>query len=188
MSTFEFVSVALSLVLGLGMTRLLLSAVYVFKARDRLVLNWTPALWALSIFLYQVQFWWAIYELSVVHNSWTLWEFTTLLVLALILFLAGALIFPDSNEEGFASLSAYFDEDGRYALVAIVLYSVFAYWANWFLWGVSPVSVTGAVVTGNIVLAAAGFLVRDEKISLIIAIVFAALAAYGMLTLAPLEY
>ncbi len=65
MSAFEYFSVALSFVLGLGLTRLLLGALYVFRARERQRVHWIPILWAASIFLFQIQYWWAVFELRV---------------------------------------------------------------------------------------------------------------------------
>ena len=94
---FEFISVALSFVLGLGLTRLLLAAVNVFRSRRRLKFDWIPLTWAAVIFLFQIQYWWAIFELSGLVENWTLLQFVTLLVMAMLLFVAGALVLPTAE-------------------------------------------------------------------------------------------
>jgi hypothetical protein len=64
MTPFEFILVALSFVLGLGITRLLSSTVNIFRWRNELDIDWVPLVWAAVVFLFQIQYWWAIFELS----------------------------------------------------------------------------------------------------------------------------
>ena len=94
MTPFEFVTVAVSFILGLGVTQLLSAAVATFRARHRLHLEWLPLLWALSIFLWMFQFWRAIDELASIFDSWTTSRFVTVLSMAMLLFTAGALVLP----------------------------------------------------------------------------------------------
>ena len=64
MTAFEFLSVALSFVLGLAVTLVLTSLLAAFLARRETKLDWLPFTWAAYVLVYQFQYWWAIFELS----------------------------------------------------------------------------------------------------------------------------
>lgn len=96
MTPFDFISVALSLVLGLGITCLLSSAVQMFRSRHSVELDWIALAWAAVILFWQLQFWWAIYELATIVQTWTQPAFAALV--ALLLFVAGALILPSGDQ------------------------------------------------------------------------------------------
>ena len=70
MDSFRWIAVALSMILGLGVTRLLSAFVAVFRSRKHSKLDWIPLAWAGCIFLWQLQFWWAIIELPGLIRVW----------------------------------------------------------------------------------------------------------------------
>lgn len=53
MSSFEFLSVALSFVLGLAVTLLLTSFLIAFRARRKTRLRWLPLTWAFYVLIMQ---------------------------------------------------------------------------------------------------------------------------------------
>lgn len=123
MDTFRWIAVIVAMVLGLGVARLLVSAVGIFRARRRATLDWPPLVWAAAIFLQEVAFWWNLEEAASRVTVWTLPSFLTLVALVLALFLAASLILPfDEMNEG-DSLRAFFQEDGRWALVALAAFN-----------------------------------------------------------------
>ena len=136
MTPFEFVTVAVSFILGLGVTQLLSAAVATFRARHRLHLEWLPLLWALSIFLWMFQFWWAIYELASIFDSWTTSRFVTVLSMAMLLFTAGALVLPAYDTGETRSLAETFQADGRWALVFLSGYFGVSLVVNLLWWNV----------------------------------------------------
>lgn len=188
MTSFEFFTVALSLVLGLGLSRLLLGFVHVFRARKRQTPHWVPLVWALSIFLLQVQFWWALYELTSLITTWTLVTYFSLLSIAVNLFVAGALILPGSGETERQTLLDYFNQDGRWAVLAVGIYAFSAIWVNWYLWEVSPVSWMGAfsILYGATAVGAA--LIQKTALRGSLTVLFLLEIVYGFAVLAPLEY
>jgi hypothetical protein len=119
MDTFRWIAVIVALILGLGVARLLISAVGIFRARRRATLDWPPLLWAATIFLQEIAFWWNLEEAASRVTSWTLPSFLLLVALVLALFLAAALILPFNEMTENESLRAYFEEDGRWALLAL---------------------------------------------------------------------
>ena len=102
------------MIVGLGVTRLLTSGVAVFRSRGSARLDWVPIAWAACVFIWQIQYWWAIIELADLHETWTLGDFLILLGLALLLFIAAALVLPHSELLDGSDLGESFKRDGRW--------------------------------------------------------------------------
>lgn len=93
MDAFSYLSVLLSIVLGLGVTQVLTSLGRVIEARDR-VRTFGPALiWAGVILLIHVQTWWVMFGLRT-HQGWTFGAFLIVLLQPLVLYLLSALVLP----------------------------------------------------------------------------------------------
>jgi len=121
MSAFEFLSVAFSFVIGLSVTYLLSSALSLFRAREICKPDWLPLFWALYVLLAQIQFWWALYELSSIEE-WSLSAFLSVLFYALLLYTAGGLVLPHKAESHPEGLRAYFNKDGRLGVVVLNIF------------------------------------------------------------------
>jgi hypothetical protein len=163
MGAFKYVSVTLSLLLGLGVTRLLTGVVGVFQARSRATVRWVPLVWAAAIFITQLQFWWAIIELETLVKTWTIGHFASLLLLPLLLFVASALVLPqtlDAEED----LATFFERDGRWGLVCLSAYSVLAIGANALLFDAGPLSWAGAVLAVEAALPAVYLAAKSERV------------------------
>jgi hypothetical protein len=90
---FSYLSVLLSIVLGLGVTQVLTGLGRVIEARDR-VRTFGPALiWAGVILLVHVQTWWVMFGLRA-HEGWTFGAFLIVLLQPLVLYLLAALVLP----------------------------------------------------------------------------------------------
>jgi len=135
MTHFEFLSVALSFVLGLAVTVLLTSLLTVFRARRRTRMNWQPLTWAFYLLVIQFDVWWEVYGL-VSMEHWTAGAFVLLLLIALLLFAAGGLILPMRLGNYPEDLGEYFQEDGRWAVAVVGLFQATAMVANTALFGV----------------------------------------------------
>ena len=149
MEPFHWISVILSIVLGLGITRLLSSAAAVFRSRGQAHIDWIPLIWGACIFLWHIQFWWAIIELTP-HTVWTPLQFLALLGLPLTLFIAAALVLPPEVLRPGDSLAVSFERDGRWALLFLSAYFFIATAENWYFWKTSPLTRLGFI---NLILA-----------------------------------
>jgi hypothetical protein len=118
-SVFRAIWVAPSIILGLGMTRLCSDAITLFRSRHNVRIDWIPIVWAVCIFVWQIQYLWAIIELPTYVQEWTLFNFFILLFLSLSLFVSAALVFPDNQLQTGARLEDNFLRDGRWSLVAL---------------------------------------------------------------------
>lgn len=133
MTVFEFLSVALSLVIGLSVTRLLSAAIHIFVNRERLATDWIPIVWAVLCFAWQLQYWWAIYQMSQLP-TWTFGSFLLLLLSAVLLYASSALVLPD-RARGDLDLSAHFEAHGRWGVVFLMAYFLSAFAVGPAVWG-----------------------------------------------------
>jgi hypothetical protein len=125
MTIFDFATVAVSFILGLAVTYLLESIVEAFRARRRCRLDWLPFVWAACVLVQQFQFWWALYELNGMP-SLSVGRFSLLLMLAALLFLAGALVLPSGESDYPEDLANYFSSDGSWGVAALALFNLSA--------------------------------------------------------------
>ena len=77
MTQHEYIFIAVSIILGLAITRLLRTAAALVRARDRVTFHWSSALWAFSVMLYILQLWWIGWGLRVI-DDWTFLDFIIL--------------------------------------------------------------------------------------------------------------
>lgn len=187
MDTFRWIAVVVSMILGLGVTRLLSSAVAVFKSRHRANMDSLPLIWAAVIFVQQVDFWWSLEELAVLIPRWSFAEFLMLVGLVLLLFLAAALILPQAEMEAGDGLRDHFDQDGRFALLALAMFSLLALVANLIFWGATIVSIATAI---NLLLFGSALvaMMRSRTVQLAACGVYVLVALAGIFQLSPASY
>src|SRR5205823_11992782 len=70
MDPFSYLSVLISIVLALGMTRVLQGLGELLQARSHRRVYWVHALWVLNIFLFLVVAWWVFYRWRF-EQTWT---------------------------------------------------------------------------------------------------------------------
>lgn len=188
MTAFEYITVAFSFVLGFGITRQLAASVSVFRARDHFELHWVPLVWAGAVFVTQIQFWWALFELSSIFDAWTLAQYLSLLGLALLLFVAGALILPLSVEPGQATLLDDFDKNGRWALIFLCGFHLLANWANWHFWDTSPNSPTGYISAGLLASIVIFLVSKNQALRAILTVAYFAQTVNALVVFSPSAY
>src|SRR5262245_49109869 len=188
LDSFRWLTVAFSMILGLGVAKLLTNAVGVFTSRTRVRIDWVPLAWAASIFVMQLQFWWAIIELSQRAAPWMLGEFLLLLSLPLLLFVAAALVLPSEESPEDKRLMDWFDRDGRWALPVISAYFLTAILANWVLFNDPPASVQDMEEIVLALLPVAYLLTTPRRWRTLITIAFLALNLWVSWELSPKSY
>ncbi len=62
MAAFEYLSVLISIILALGMTRVLAGVGEMLQARSRHRIYWVHVMWIVNLFLYLVIAWWIFYR------------------------------------------------------------------------------------------------------------------------------
>ena len=79
MTQHEYVFVAVSIILGLGITRLLHTVAALVRAHSRVTFHWSTAVWGLCILAYSLQLWWIGWGLREV-SVWTFVDFLVLII------------------------------------------------------------------------------------------------------------
>ncbi|MHB2170231.1 hypothetical protein [Alsobacter sp. R-9] len=184
---FRWISVVVSIILGLGIARLLTAAVAQFHARRHRSLDWLPFVWAGVIFLQQIAFWWSLEELATKAQGWSFASFLVLVGLVLTLFLSAALVLPNSEGAAVASLRDFFAQDGRFALLMLAAFNLLALAADLVLWREPLLSASTAFNAALVALPLAAFAAR-RRWQEVATLVYVATAAAAILTLSPGAY
>ncbi|EED31755.1 hypothetical protein NOR53_3408 [gamma proteobacterium NOR5-3] len=93
MTQHEYVFVAISIILGLALTRLLGHMGGLIRAHKRIKFHWATALWAMSIMLLTLQMWWVGWALRD-FAQWTIIDFLFLVAGTICIYGAAELALP----------------------------------------------------------------------------------------------
>ena len=162
MTPFEFMTVALSLVLVLALALVLSSGLTVFRARRDVRIDWLPVVWAVYIFVSQIQYWWGIFGLSSLDDISGL-MFGLMLLWPILLFLAGGLVLPSDPHRFRGDLREYFEKDGRWGVLAYAMYWLVVPFSTRVGFDVSFTSLQSISAIVLLVLALWAFSVRRTR-------------------------
>ncbi len=107
MTSFEYLSVLISIILGLGLTHLLSAMRGLIQQRAQVRFYWLPVLWAGLIFLAQIQWWWGMFELRQ-RPEWNFFSFLFLLLAPISMYLTAGMVLPHVEGEGECDLKRYY--------------------------------------------------------------------------------
>lgn len=93
MTQHEYIFIAISVILGLAMSRLLNSAAGLVRARKRITFHWATAVWGGCVLIYILQLWWVGWELRSVAD-WTIIDFFVLVLGAIFIYGSAELSLP----------------------------------------------------------------------------------------------
>lgn len=160
--SFQWIQGALGIIVALGMTRLIISAIHMHVARHVVRPDWIPFAWAATIFFLLLQFSWVFVALEPLVKTWTFGLFLMLLGFVLTLFVASALVLPNTEAQAGASLQEWFERDGRYALLFLAGYALLAYPFNWYLGGIGAESNPASAMF--IIMSLVAFFTKSRKL------------------------
>ena len=113
MDAFSYLSVLLSIILGLGLTQLLTSVGRLIRHRDRVRADWLPLLWVAVLLVLYVQVWWTMFGLRALR-VWTFIAFLTVVAQTITLYMMAAVILPDQVDDAGVDLAAHYDRQHRW--------------------------------------------------------------------------
>src|SRR6185437_274116 len=100
MDAFSYLSVLISIILGLAVTQVLQGFRGLMLARSRVRLYWPALVWAVLVLVICVQAWWAMFGLSQRPAArWTFFDFGMVLLQTVPLYLMAGLVLPDIDIE-----------------------------------------------------------------------------------------
>ncbi|MEP7042918.1 MAG: hypothetical protein ABI843_07635 [Dokdonella sp.] len=126
MDAFSYLSVLISIILGLAITQVLKGFRGLMQARSRLRMYWPAVVWSILVLVIAVQSWWAMFGFR--HRlDWTFFAFSIVLAQTITLYLMAALVLPDFFGETPIDLRDYYYANHRWffaLLVVLILISL----------------------------------------------------------------
>lgn len=123
MSPFEFVSVLISIILGLGITQIMSGLADLIHQWKNVRLYWPHLLWIILVFILHVQDWWLLYQLKVV-TTWKLPLFLFQVLYPISLFIMARILFPLSSDPHTTDMRNYYLENYRKFFVLVMILAV----------------------------------------------------------------
>lgn len=133
MTQHEYIFIAVSIILGLAITRLLHTAAMITRAHERVTFHWSSALWAFSILIYILQLWWIGWGLRVIEE-WTFLDFIVLVFGSIFIYGAAemALSVPDDEDINMLEQS---QQLGRLSALSMLFYFLIGPYVNIVMYG-----------------------------------------------------
>ena len=126
---FEYLTILISVVIGLALTHLLTNLIRIIHNRDRVKPYWVHLLWSATIVLWTISFWWFTFSMSTVRE-WTLGLFAFVMVYAVLLYVLMALLFPEDIEKNQNYEQLYFQNQKWFftTLTLFLVLDLFDFW------------------------------------------------------------
>jgi hypothetical protein len=137
MDAFTYLSVLLSIVLGLAMTQILQGFRGLVLTRSTIRMYWPCVLWAVLLLVIDVQSWWAMYTLRS-HEGWTFLAFAVVLVQTIVLYMLAGLVFPDIDNDHAVDLRAHYYDHARWFFLFTVSAGVVSIAKDLVIYGALP--------------------------------------------------
>lgn len=133
MTIFEFLTVAVSIVLALGLSKLISSIPFVFAAGKR---DWLHMLLFVLAVLSHIILWWRIWLLNDV-TEWNILQFTLLMGSPLSLYLAATALVSNAPEQ-VSDWKTHFADQSHWIFSAIAAVIGFGLLRSYFISGSTP--------------------------------------------------
>lgn len=114
MEAYLHVRVLFTILLGLGVSRLLSGVAQIVQHPKAYKVYWVHLLWALFLFLYLIHFWWWEYRLQTIQQ-WTFSLYFFIAMYAVVMFLLCVLSFPSKWRTTTASKLTFILGDNGYS-------------------------------------------------------------------------
>ena len=113
MNEFSYLSVLLSIIIGLAVTQLLTGMRGQMLGRERVRGFWSTQMWAGVLLLVCTQTWWAMFDLRA-RQAWDFSDFAILLAQTIALYLLTGLVYPDFSADRAVDLRAHYFAQRRH--------------------------------------------------------------------------
>jgi len=106
-SAFEYVTILISIILGLGITQILSSLAEIIYDYGQVKFFWVHTIWVILILYIHIQEWFILYELKD-YSLWKLPVFLFVLLYPITLYLAAKMLFPVIDKGQMIDLKSFF--------------------------------------------------------------------------------
>ena len=171
MDAFSYVSVMMSVVIGLGLSHLLTGTAELFKARRRVTFYWVHLVWIALIFVGHIFLWWTMWNLRLISH-WNFFSFLSLLLAPVLLYVAAAFLIPKVDADSSINLREYFYENQAAFFSVNAAFVALMGVENWLLTGrLSPAPVT-VIFAFWFILLCVSAIIKNARYHAIIALLF----------------
>jgi hypothetical protein len=108
MDEFSYLSVLISVILGLAVTQILQGFRGLLLSRARIRIYWPVIAWAILLLLICFQHWWSMFGMRSRHD-WTFLQFAMVLLNVILIYMLAGLVLPDFFGEEVIDLKRSFD-------------------------------------------------------------------------------
>ena len=98
MDPYEYLTIFVSVILGLAVVHLLSGVSLILDTRVRERVDWIHAVWTANVFITTLLVWWFNFSLTAVQE-WTLLHFLNLVAYSVVLYLMSGLLYPVRGAE-----------------------------------------------------------------------------------------
>ncbi len=155
MTQHEYIFIAISIVLGLAMARLLHNAALLVRAARRVTHHWATTLWGTCIFIYILQLWWVGWELRQV-NDWSIIDFFALVIGAIFVYGAAELALPtedfDISDDTELDFLVHSRSLGRVSAMSMLGYFAVGPYVNLTMFGNPALPSYGFPILGGVLM------------------------------------
>lgn len=119
MEAFSYLSVLISIILGLAIAQVLQGYRQLLLARTRVQHDAVPLVWSGLVLLFAAQAWWASFGLNA-RKEWNFADFAVILVQMGLLYMLSALILPDAPPKARVDVAEHFEQHRRPFFVFLI--------------------------------------------------------------------
>jgi hypothetical protein len=126
MDAFSYLSVLLSIILGLAITEVLQGFRGLMHARSRTIMYWPVIAWGVLVVVIAVQGWWTMFGYRHIED-WNFLEFSVVLLQTIVVYLLAALALPDVHGDAAVDLRKHYYEHANWfftMLLALIFVSL----------------------------------------------------------------
>jgi hypothetical protein len=172
MSIFEYVTVAISIIIGLALSRLLSAGIDLFRHRAQIRSIGIPIVWAIDIFWLMIVLWWQIFGISQLVTEWVVIDFFLGISLVVALFVASSLVLPKNYTGEDVDLYDYYSADGRWGVAAYTIFFLIVVPFNFRLFGSPVISIPTLWIVVLVGTSFGAFLNRSKRQAWVLTLVF----------------
>lgn len=174
MSPFEYITVLISIVLGMGITQLVSGFAAIVIRWERVKIYWPHLVLCILVFVLHIQDWWATYEL-VNFKFWRLPTFLFFILYPVNLYVLSRILFPERWSRQQTDLKVFYLNNFRKIYIFMIFLPVHSIIDNYFIGGYKLVDQIPQLGVLLILLFVAIFDHKSEWIHKSIALLFLAI-------------
>jgi hypothetical protein len=185
MTLFEYISVAFSIVLSLGVATLLGALRRIFSPDRR---YWVHATWVVTTLFMHAIAWWSLWSFSAVE-SWTILSFLLVLLQPVVLFLVASLLVGDEPATT-ASWHGHYFRVRKWFFSARAVYMLAIIGASWQILDIDLMHPARLFGGSHIALSLVGISTASERTHAVLVVLEAllTLGAAGVIFLGPTRW